>query len=115
MNIAKNSVVSFHFTLKNTNGQTIESSVGAEPLVYLHGHNAIVPGLEEALAGKNKGAKLNVTLPPEKAYGPRNEELVQKVPRSEFPEDVKQGMQFQINSGKFNINFFGAVFKFYFG
>lgn len=95
MNISPDKVVSFHFTLKNTEGKTIESSVGAEPLVYLHGHKAIVPGLEEALDGRRQGDKFNVTLPPEKAYGPRNEKLVQKVPRDQFPESPKVGMQFE--------------------
>lgn len=99
MNIATNSVVAFHFTLKNEAGKTIESSVGDQPLVYLHGTQAIVPGLEEALTNRQKGDKFNVTLTPEKAYGPRNEKLVQTVPRSEFPtEDVKTGMQFEVDT-----------------
>ncbi len=98
MNIVNDSVVSFHFTLKNVDGKTIESSVGDQPLVYLHGHKGIVPGLEEALNGLKKGDTLNVTLPPEKAYGERNEKLVQKVPRAEFPEEVQPGMQFQADT-----------------
>jgi FKBP-type peptidyl-prolyl cis-trans isomerase SlyD len=98
MNIANDSVVSFHFTLKNVDGKTIESSVNDEPLVYLHGRNGIVPGLEEALTNGKKGDKLNVTLPPEKAYGPRNESLVQQIPRKDFPEDVQAGMQFQADT-----------------
>lgn len=96
MKITNDSVVSFHFTL-NVNGKTVESSFGSEPLVYLHGHHGIVPGLEEALEQKQKGEKFNITLPPEKAYGPRNEKLVQKVPLNQFPQDVKAGMQFQVD------------------
>lgn len=97
MNIDKDSVVAFHFTL-TVDGKKIESSFGDEPLTYLHGQNAIVPGLEEALNNRKKGDKFNITLPPEKAYGPRNESLVQKVPRAEFPEDVQEGMQFQVDT-----------------
>lgn len=97
MKITNDSVVSFHFTL-NVNNKKIESSFGAQPLVYLHGHHGIVPGLEEALNDKQKGDKFNITLPPEKAYGPRNETLVQKVPRKEFPDDVQTGMQFQADT-----------------
>lgn len=97
MKITNNNVVSFHFTLK-VDGQTVESSFGDQPLVYLHGHHAIVPGLEEALQDRLKGEKLNVTLPPEKAYGLRDEKLVQKVPRHQFPEDLKAGMQFQADT-----------------
>ena len=99
MNIANDSVVSFHFTLKDKDGKTIESSFGDQPLVYMHGHRGIVPGLEEALNTRKKGDKFNVTLSPEKGYGPRNESLVQKVPREEFPDsNVQVGMQFQVDT-----------------
>jgi FKBP-type peptidyl-prolyl cis-trans isomerase SlyD len=97
MNIANDTVVSFHFTLKNESGKTLESSVGNQPLVYIHGSHSIVPGLEEALNNRKKGDTFNVSLPPEKAYGPRNETLVQKVPRSEFPKEVQPGMQFEVD------------------
>ena len=96
MKITNDSVVSFHFTL-SVNGKAVESSFESEPLVYLHGRNAIVPGLEEALVDHIKGDKLNVTLPPEKAYGVRNENLVQKLPLDQFPKDVEVGMQFQVD------------------
>lgn len=97
MKIADESVVTFHFTLKDDKGQVIESSVGSEPLVYLHGSSAIVPGLEEALNGRTQGDKFQVNLPPEKAYGERDERLVQKIPINQFPksEKLKPGMQFQ--------------------
>ncbi len=100
MKIAAKTVVSFHFTLKNDKGAVVETSSGNDPLVYLHGASGIVPGLEEALEGRAQGDKFNVTLPPEKAYGERDERLVQSVPRSQFPKDqeLKNGMQFQVNS-----------------
>src|SRR5437016_4187163 len=100
MNIAKESVVTFHFTLKDSEGKVLESSLGQDPLVYLHGSGSIVPGLEEALNGKKSGDKLNVVLPPEKAYGQRDERLVQRIPKKEFPnsERLKVGMQFQVDT-----------------
>ncbi len=94
MKISKDMAVSFHFKL-SVEGKQIESSFGNEPLVYLHGHHGIVPGLEEALDGQEVGKKMTVTLPPEKAYGVRSESLVQKIPLESFPKDVKPGMQFQ--------------------
>ena len=100
MKIASETVVSFHFTLKDDKGVVVETSTGNEPLVYLHGASGIVPGLEEALEGRTQGDKFNITLPPEKAYGERDERLVQSVPRNQFPkdQDLKNGMQFQVNS-----------------
>ena len=100
MKIAKQAVVSFHFTLKDDKGKTLETSVGNDPLVYMHGTNSIVPGLEEALEGKKSGEKFNAVLPPEKAYGVRDERLIQRIPKGEFPNDerLKIGMQFQVDT-----------------
>src|SRR6185312_4674876 len=100
MKIAAESVVSFHFTLKNDKGELIESSQGQDPLVYLHGTGAIVPGLEEALEGRSVGDKFSVTLPPDKGYGARDERLLQTVPKDQFPEPNKlaEGMQFQVQT-----------------
>jgi len=55
-------------------------------LSYLHGHGQLIPGLEEALEGHEKGDVVKVTLPPEKAYGQPDPEGVQVVDRSAFPE-----------------------------
>jgi FKBP-type peptidyl-prolyl cis-trans isomerase SlyD len=46
----------------------------------MHGHNNIVPGLESQLVGKKSGDKFTATVAPEQAYGPRNENAVQRVP-----------------------------------
>ena len=48
MTIGDDSVVSFHYTLRDDAGSITESSAGASPVVYMHGHNNIVPGLGRA-------------------------------------------------------------------
>ena len=100
MNIAKDSVVSLHYTLKDDKGKVLDSPSGGEPLVYLHGAQNIIPGLEDALLGKKSGDKLQVTVPPEKGYGARDERMVQTIPKTQFPapDKVKPGMRFQVNS-----------------
>jgi FKBP-type peptidyl-prolyl cis-trans isomerase SlyD len=94
MKIAKDSVVSIHYTLKDSAGAVLDSSSGAEPLAYLHGNGNLVPGLEAALEGKAQGAKLEVTVAPAEGYGPRDEKLVQKVPKRMFEGGVDIGMRF---------------------
>ena len=97
MNIAKDKVVSIDYTLTDSGGQVLDSSQGKEPLNYLHGAGHIIPGLESALEGKAEGEQVNVQVPPEQAYGPRDERMVQAVPRTSFQgvQDIKPGMQFQ--------------------
>jgi FKBP-type peptidyl-prolyl cis-trans isomerase SlyD len=95
--IAENSVVSIHYTLTNDAGETLDTSDGREPLVYLHGAQNIIPGLESELTGKTVGDAFDVTIQPEDAYGIVNPELIQTVPHSAFEgvEKVEPGMQFQ--------------------
>ena len=97
MHIAEQSVVSIHYTLTNDAGETLDTSDGRETLIYLHGAQNIIPGLENELTGKSVGDSFDVTIQPEEAYGTVNPELVQTVPHSAFEgvEKVEPGMQFQ--------------------
>ena len=96
MQIADKTVVSIHYTLTNADGETLDSSVGQDPLVYLHGSNNIIAGLEAALLGKSAGDSLQVSVEPGDGYGELRDELVQEVDRSAFQgvDEVDVGMQF---------------------
>lgn len=98
MNIQKNSVVTMHYELKDSTGEVLDSSSGQEPLVYLHGSNNIIVGLEEQLEGKKVGDNVKAEIAPEKGYGMPVDALVQTVPGDAFGEEIKQveiGMRFQ--------------------
>jgi FKBP-type peptidyl-prolyl cis-trans isomerase SlyD len=100
MQIEKNKVVSIHYTLRNNEGQILDSSDGGQPLTYIQGIGNLIPGMEEGLEGRSVGEKLNIKVSPEKGYGVRNDELIQKVPLTAFGgQDVKPGMQFQAQTG----------------
>ena len=84
MQIGARTVATFHYTLTDASGKVIDSSVGGEPLAYLHGAGNIVPGLERELEGRSQGDKLEVVVQPEDAYGLPNPAMVQVVPRQAF-------------------------------
>jgi FKBP-type peptidyl-prolyl cis-trans isomerase SlyD len=94
--IRKDSVVCIDYTIRLTGGQVVESSVGAEPLTYLHGRRQIVPGVEKAVEGLESGSSLDIVVPPDEAYGDRDPSGVFVVPRGAFPADeqVGPGMMF---------------------
>jgi FKBP-type peptidyl-prolyl cis-trans isomerase SlyD len=96
MKIRKDAVVCIDYTIRLANGQVVETSVGAEPLTYLHGRRQIVPGVERAVDGLESGASLDIVVPPGEAYGDRDPAGVFVVPRSAFPEgeQVGPGMMF---------------------
>ncbi|MCC5857054.1 MAG: peptidylprolyl isomerase [Ectothiorhodospiraceae bacterium] len=97
MQIAKDTVVSIDYTLKDDQGSVLDTSEGKQPLAYLHGNGNIIPGLEQALEGKQAGDELSVRIEPANAYGERRDELTQAVPRDLFQgvDDLQVGMQFQ--------------------
>ncbi|WP_166253377.1 FKBP-type peptidyl-prolyl cis-trans isomerase [Marinobacter salicampi] len=80
MPIEKNQVVLFHYSVSDDQGTVVEDSRGGEPNAYLHGHGGIIPGLEEALEGREAGESFSVTVSPEKGYGPRKADAMQRVP-----------------------------------
>jgi len=84
MEIDNNAVVSMRYLLVNGDGETLDSSQGQLPLVYMHNTNALLIGLERELTGKRKGDAIDVVLYPEDAYGYAKEELVQTLPRERF-------------------------------
>jgi FKBP-type peptidyl-prolyl cis-trans isomerase SlyD len=93
--VEKNRIVSLNYTLRDEQGKVLDTSSGRAPLTYLHGKGNIIPGLEQALAGRSAGDKLDVTVAPEAGYGLRDERLVQIVARAKFGEvqDLAPGMQ----------------------
>ncbi len=97
MKISDKKVVGIHYTLKDDNGEIMDSSEGQSPLVYIQGSGNIISGLEHALVDKEAGDKLHVVIKPEDAYGVRDESLVQSVPISNFQNqsEVKEGVQFR--------------------
>lgn len=105
MKIAADKVVTLHYTLKSENGKEIESSLGGEPLAYIHGADNLLPGLESRLDGKVKGDKVSGVVPAGEAFGDYEPELVEEVARSEFDEDEELvvGKEFQYDDEDGNV------------
>jgi FKBP-type peptidyl-prolyl cis-trans isomerase SlyD len=97
--IKRKQVVTIEFVLKDENGKIIDSSEKSGNLTYLHGFQNIPTGLEEALEGKKIGDSFSVFLPVEKAYGPRDENMIFTVPAENFKNEdgteIEVGMEFE--------------------
>ena len=90
-------VVSFHYTLTDNAGNTVDSSIGQAPLTYMEGGHQIIPGLERQLQTLKEKDKKKISVPFAEAYGPREDRFIMNVPREKIPvKDVKVGQQFQI-------------------
>ncbi|MBA2661155.1 MAG: peptidylprolyl isomerase [Bradymonadaceae bacterium] len=94
--VAQDKVVLIHYTLKNGDGEVLDSSLDTDPMPYLHGAGNIVPGLERQLEGKSVGDKFIAEVPPEEGYGLAEGPGPQALPRNTFPPnvDIEEGMAF---------------------
>ena len=89
-------VVLLHYTLKDDDGEVLDSSNASQPLEYLHGAQNIVPGLERGLGGRKTGERLQLSVPPALGYGERRADGLHSFPRAQFPEEFElvPGMAF---------------------
>lgn len=100
MKITSDTVVTFHYTLRNEANDELETSRGGEPTAYLHGADNIIRGLEHTMAEKAAGDVFTATVAPEDGYGLRNPEKQQRVPAKHlmFKGKLKAGDVVQLNT-----------------
>ena len=100
MPIDANKVVTINFTLKDDNGNLIESTENMEPFSYLSGNNQILPKLEDVVNQMIIGTKKDIKIQAAEGYGEYNDAAVQQINKKEFPEDLKleEGMRLIANS-----------------
>ncbi len=107
MIVEKDKAVSFHYTLKNAEGEQMETSREKDPMSYLHGANNIIAGLEKGMEGHAVNDEFSVTVEPEEAYGVRNENNVQRVPLKRLKGigkvSVGQVLNLQTNNGQVQV------------
>ncbi len=95
MEVSADKVVTILYTVTDQDGALVESSDEDRPLAYVHGAGSVIPGLESALEGKSAGDHVQVSVPPEQAFGERQEGLLQTISRDDLddPDAVRPGMR----------------------
>ena len=68
------------------------------PLEFVIGEGNLIPKFEAAVVGLEPGQKVQVRIASEDAYGPRAEEMVAVIERSEIPADInpEPGQQMEV-------------------
>lgn len=92
--------VRIHYTGSLDDGHVFDSSEGRDPLEFTLGSRQVIAGFDSGVEGMAVGEKKTVAIEPEDAYGNHNPDMVQKVQRTQFPEDadIKVGTQFQAST-----------------
>lgn len=87
--------VKVHYQGKLEDGTVFDSSRGREPLEFTIGEGRVIAGFEEAVQGMRTGETKVSRVPADQAYGPRRDDLVLELPRTQIPDelDVEVGQQ----------------------
>ena len=93
----ENSKVKVHYTGKFDDGTVFDSSLEREPLEFAIGSGQVVPGFEKGIIGMKVNDKKNLHIHAKEAYGDYREDMIIKVPRSNFPGilSLKSGCSFR--------------------
>lgn len=97
--VKKGDTVSVHYHGKLNDGSTFDSSEGRAPLEFTAGNGQVIKGFDDAVLDMQVGDKKTVNIPVHEAYGERNQEMMVKVPRTDFPQDMTPeiGMELQMS------------------
>ena len=97
MQVSEHKVVVLKYEVIDEQDQLVDRSEDDGPLAYIHGNGQLIPGLENALEGREQGDKLSIDVPPDQGYGERDEDGIQTVSRSQFDngDQIEAGMQFE--------------------
>ncbi len=103
--VKKDDTVKVHYTGKLDDGQVFDSSVErGEPIKFTMGKGELIPGFEGGIIDMKVNEKKTINIPKEEAYGVIREELVQEVPKSQLPKDIKpevgMGLTSQTQNGQ---------------
>jgi peptidylprolyl isomerase len=97
--------VKVHYTGTLSDGTVFDSSVNGDPLEFTVGAGQMIAGFDTAVLGMKVGETKKVTIPPDKAYGARDETATKIVNKSELPDGmmVKKGdkLQAQASNGNY--------------
>lgn len=101
--MSNRNVVTFHYTLRDSDGRLLDTSAGGQAVSYLEGAGQIIDGLDEALRGLPAGTKTTVNVPSEKAYGSHDPEQVQRVLKALLPVEgeLRPGDHFRAGEDQF--------------
>ncbi len=102
MKISRNTVATVSFVVTDQDGKVVGRTQPDEPVTALIGHRFLVPGLEKALDGHEKGDEFTVTLNPADSYGEFDKSMVQEIDRrmfGDFPIAVGNVFEADSNNG----------------
>jgi len=92
--------VRVHYTGRLLDGTQFDSSEGRDPLEFTIGAGQMIKGFDAGVLGMKVGDKKTLQIPPDEAYGQRDDEAVIEFPAENVPSDMQlePGMQLTLRN-----------------
>ena len=87
MEAKKGDKVKVHYTVKESNGEVIESSDKTMPLEFTIGEGAVIGGFENGVIGMKANDSKTINLKCDDAYGPRDDKKTFEYAKKNTPVD----------------------------
>lgn len=94
--VTESAYLTLHYRLASQDGEDIVSTFADNPATLQLGQGQLAPFLEQCLLGLEEGVHRIFELPPERAFGPRNPELLQRISRATLDDNSTLGEAYAI-------------------
>ena len=81
--------VTLHFSVVLLDGTVLDTTREKSPATFVAGDGNLLPGFEHSIFGLKAGDKRSVVLNAEQAFGPYNDDNLQRMHRSRFKQEIK--------------------------
>lgn len=85
MTVTENKYVTINYKFSTPDGYLLGSSDHQGPLSFMAGAGDVISGLDKRLIGREVGENLTFVIPPDEAYGARDEALVTTMALDKLP------------------------------
>lgn len=87
--VKANDTVKVHYTGTLQDGSVFDSSRDKDPIEFTLGQGQIIPGFEQGVLDMSVNETKTINIPTKEAYGERNDQMIQEVPMSQLPPEIK--------------------------
>ena len=100
--IYKGDKIKILYVAKKEDGSIVDYTPKDKPIEFTVGNKEILSGVDIAVEGMYVGEKKSFEIMPENAFGIRNNELTQQIPREALPKEIeiKEGKVISVKTPK---------------
>jgi peptidylprolyl isomerase len=103
--VAEGDIVRVYCAGRLMDGREFELAPDGGTVEFIVGHGDLLPALEKAPIGMTPGESRTVIVPRDKAYGPRRDDRVEVISRTDLPEGItpRVGQQIRLPSDEYEV------------